>query len=71
MTRLLPFLALILLAFAAGAAWQQRARNSNSKANQQSECQDNDAGVGLLLWVPLGGAIVLALVAVLLTQLHD
>ncbi len=70
MTRLLPFLALLLLAFAAGAAWRQRGR-ANEQTHGQSPAQDNDAGMGLLLWVPLGGAIVVALVATLLTQLHD
>ena len=54
----------MLLAFAAGAAWRQRGR-ANEKA------QDNETGMGVLLWVPLGGAIVVALVAILLTQLHD
>lgn len=70
MTRLLPFLALLLLAFAAGAAWRQRGR-AHEQAQRLGTAHDNDTGMGLLLWVPLGGAIVVALVAILLSELHD
>lgn len=70
MGRYLPLLAIVIVAFAAGAWWRQFRHGRDAQA-APGEPQEAYGGFGVLLWVPVGAAVALVFITALMSLLDQ